>query len=58
MLKSLDLQRTGAKRTGGRQPQRQVDQIDVRRTSAPAEYRKAWENYTRKLLDQKPSAPK
>jgi hypothetical protein len=52
MLKSLDLRRTGAKRAAGEVPKRSVEQVDSRRSVAPAEYRKAWETYTRKLLEQ------
>jgi hypothetical protein len=54
MLKSLDLRRSGSKRAAGQQPTRSVEQIDTRRSTAPAEYRKAWETYTRRLLEQKP----
>lgn len=53
MLKSLDLRRSGAKRTASDVPKRSVEQLDSRRSQAPAEYRKAWETYTRKLLEQK-----
>lgn len=53
MLKSLDLRRSGAKRTATDVPKRSVEQVDSRRSQAPAEYRKAWETYTRKLLEQK-----
>lgn len=53
MLKSLDLRRSGTKRTATDVPKRSVEQVDSRRSQAPAEYRKAWETYTRKLLEQK-----
>jgi hypothetical protein len=49
MLKSLDVHRAGSVRTGGDQPSREVEQTDVRRAPVPAEYRRAWENYTRSL---------
>jgi collagen type III alpha len=57
MLRSLKLDRVGAKRTAGQQPSREVDQIESRRAPVPGEYRKAWERYTRELSKQPPAPP-
>ncbi|MDZ4687518.1 MAG: hypothetical protein SH850_20805 [Planctomycetaceae bacterium] len=56
MLRSLNLDRTGAKRAAGKQPSREVDQIEARRAPVPEAYRKAWERYTQQMSKQ-PASP-
>ena len=58
MLRSLNLDRTGTKRTAGQQPNREVDQIESRRAPVPSQYRKAWEKYTQQLSKQPTTARK
>lgn len=57
MLKTLDLDRAGTKRTGAGQPVREVEETNSRRTPVPLEYRQAWEKYTKSLSKSaKPAA--
>jgi len=56
MLKSLDVNRRSGVHSGSDQPSREVDQVDSRRAPVPAEYRRAWEQYT-KSLSKTPKAP-
>ncbi len=55
MLRNLNLRSTGTKRTGEQGTNREVDQIDSRRSTVPAEYRKAWERYTERFGKAKPA---
>jgi len=57
MLKSLNLKKGAATRTGDKTTQREVKQVESRRTTAPPEYRSALEKFTKELNRQKP-APK
>ncbi len=57
MLKSLDLKKGGTKRTGENSPQREVNQIESRRTNVPPTYKKAFEQFTKDLNRQKQSKP-
>jgi len=56
MLKSLDLKRRGTKRSGENSPQRDVNQIESKRTTVPPQYRKAYEQFTKDLARQKQPA--
>ena len=53
MLKTLDLKKGGARRTGENSPQREVNQIESRRTNVPPTYKKAFEQFTKDLNRQK-----
>ena len=55
MLKSLDLKHSGAKRGGGNDPQREIDQTGARRAPVPSEYKASWEALTKSL--SKKNAP-
>ena len=57
MLKTLDLKKGGARRTGENSPQREVNQIESRRTNVPPTYKKAFEQFTKDLNRQKQSKP-
>ena len=57
MLKTLDLKKGGTKRTGENSPQREVNQIESRRTNVPPTYKKAFEQFTKDLNRQKQSKP-
>ena len=57
MLKTLDLKKGGTKRTGENSPQRDVNQIESRRTNVPPTYKKAFEQFTKDLNRQKQSKP-
>ena len=39
----------GAKRAGGKDPQREIDQTGARRAPVPAEYKASWEALTKSL---------
>ena len=58
MLRNLNLDRSGVRRSAANQPSREVDQIESRRAPVPGEYRKAWERYTRQLSKQPPQPAK
>ncbi|WP_010582616.1 hypothetical protein [Schlesneria paludicola] len=58
MLKNLDLQRSGAQRSGANEPKREVNQIESKRPPAPSAYLKAFEKATKDLARQKPPAGK
>ena len=53
MLKNLDLQKSGAQRSGEKEPKRDVMQIESKRTPVPPAYRSAYEKFTRDLAKQK-----
>ena len=53
MLKSLDLQKSGAVRSGDKEPKRDVSQVESKRTPVPAAYRSAYEKFTRDMARQK-----
>ncbi len=57
MLKSLDLKKRGAKRSGENSPQRDVNQIESRRANVPPQYRRAYEQFTKDLARQKQPGP-
>ena len=57
MLKTLDLKKGGTKRTGENSPQREVNQIESRRTNVPPTYKRAFEQFTKDLNRQKQSKP-
>lgn len=52
-LKSLNLNKQGTTRQGDKSPQRDVDQIDSRRSTVPKEYRSAAERFSREVTRQK-----
>lgn len=52
-LKSLNLNKQGATRQGDKSPQRDVNQIDSRRSTVPKEYRSAAERFSREVTRQK-----
>lgn len=52
-LKSLNLNKQGATRQGEKSPQRDVNQIDSRRSTVPKEYRSAAERFSREVTRQK-----
>lgn len=53
MLKNLDVNKKGTTRSGEKAPQRDVDQIDARRSTVPKEYRAAFEKFSREVTRQK-----
>lgn len=57
MLKSLNLNKQGAARKGDSSVQRDVNQIDSRRSTVPKEYQKVFDAYSREVTRQK-SSPK
>jgi hypothetical protein len=59
MLKNLDVNKKGTTRSGEKAPQRDVDQIDARRSTVPKEYRPAFEKFSREVTRQKakPGSP-
>ncbi len=56
MLKNLDLQSAGTQRAGEKEPKRDLNQVESKRTPPPPAYRSAFEKYTRDLNRQKPAA--
>ena len=58
MLKNLDLQKTGTRRSGEKEPQREVNQVDSKRAPAPPAYQKIFEKFTKDQARQKPAASK
>lgn len=58
MLRQLDLRKNNAVRSGASQPTRELPQTESRRSAPPAEYREAYEAFTRGLSKRTPAAPK
>ena len=58
MLKSLDLKKQGAKRSGENSPTRDVNLNDSRKANVPPQYKKAYEQFTKDLARQKQPASK
>lgn len=58
MLKNLDLQKSGAQRSGEKEPKRDVLQIDSKRAPVPPAYRSAYDKFTRDMARQKPAPAK
>ncbi len=53
MLKNLDLQKSGAQRTGEQEPKRDLDQIESKRMPPPKVYGRAFDKFTKELARQK-----
>lgn len=58
MLKNLDLKGTGTSRSGEKEPKRDVQQIESKRTPPPAGYKSAFEKFTRDMNRQTPQKGK
>lgn len=58
MLRQIDLRKRNAVRSGESQPTRELPQSDSRRSVPPAEYREAYEAFTRGLSKRTPAATK
>lgn len=58
MLRQIDLRKSNAVRSGESQPTRELPQSDSRRSAPPAEYREAYEAFTRGLSKRTPAAAK
>ena len=56
MLKNLNLQKSSAKRTGAKEPKRDVNQVESTRPLPPKAYQSAFEKFTRDVNRQKPAA--
>ena len=58
MLKGLDVNKSGTKRSGENSPQREVNQIESRHSTVPKAYRAASEKLSRDVSRQKKTTPK
>jgi collagen type III alpha len=58
MLKNLDLQKSGSKRSGEKEPKREISQVQSKRTPIPPAYRQVYEKFTRDLARQKAETEK
>jgi collagen type III alpha len=58
MLKGLDVNKSGTKRSGENSPQREVNQIESRHSTVPKAYRAASEKLSRDVSRQKKATPK
>ena len=56
MLKNLDLKKAGTQRSGEKEPKRDVNQVDSKRSPLPRDYRSAYEQWRKDLARQKPAA--